>query len=210
MKNSWIKIKRIILNFLKYSFILFVSFNLIILLVSHFGASCKSNSEIQKYDIIIVLGIPADAGCKPGQVMKDRVLKGIELYNHGFAKNILFTGSSVRNDCFEADVMAAYAISQGISRASIIKENKAKNTFENAYFSVAKMIELNYTSAAIVTSQAHVRRSCAIFSKFDIDFTTYGANNPPDISKSQLLFWRMGERMILAHHIIFGYPEVNN
>lgn len=208
MKNSWIKIKRIILKILKYSFILFVCFNLLILLVSQLGASCKSNLEIKKYDIILVLGIPADEGCKSGQVMRDRVPKGIELYNLGFAKKILFTGSSVRNDCFEADVMAAYAISKGIPAASIIKESKAENTFENAYFSVAKMKELNYVSAAIVTSQAHIRRSCAIFSKFDIDFTTYGASNPPDISKSQLLFWKMGERMILTHHIIFGYPEV--
>jgi len=208
MKNSWIKITRIVLKNLKYSFILFVCFNLIVLLVSQLGASCKSNLKIKKYDIILVLGIPADEGCKPEQVMRDRISKGIELYNLGFAKKIVFTGSSVRNDCFEADVMAAYAISKGIPATSIIKENKAKNTFENAYFSVAKMKELNYTSAAIVTSQAHVKRSCAIFSKFDIDFTTYGANNSPNISKSQLLFWKMGERMILTYHIIFGYPEV--
>ncbi len=114
------------------------------------------------------------------------------------------------NNCTEAEVMAAYAISNGISKNHILKETRAKNTFQNAYYAIAQMKKLNFESAAIVTSEPHIKRSCAVFAKFDIDYTMFSANNPANIPKLQLLFWKFGERMILTHHIIFGYPETSN
>ncbi len=204
-----IKIKRIIIRLIQFFFISTALGILLILIVPYVNDSCKSNSEIKKVDIIIVLGNPATDDCKPGQIMRDRVTKGIELFNLGYAKKILFTGSSVRNNCTEADVMSTYAILNGIPETSIIKEGRAKNTYQNAFYSVAKMEELNFTSAIVITSEPHVKRSCAVFSKFDIEFAMFGANNPTDISKTQLFFWKFGERMILTHHIIFGYPKNN-
>jgi len=156
-----------------------------------------------------VLGSPATDDCKPGSIMKDRVAKGIELLKLGIGKKILFTGSSVRNKCTEAEVMAAYAISIGVSKNHILKESRAENTYQNAFYSIAQMKKLNLKSAAIVTSEPHINRSCAVFAKFDIDYSMYSSNNPANISKFQLLFWKFGERMILTHHIIFGYPETS-
>ncbi len=202
-----IKIKRVILRFILFFLISLVLGIFLILVVPYFNNSCKSNSKIKKFDVIIVLGNPATDDCKPGQIMKLRVSKGIELFNLGYAKKILFTGSSVRNNCTEADVMSAYAILNGIPETSIIKEGRAENTYQNAFYSVAKMKELNFNSAIILTSKPHVKRSCAAFSKFDIEYAMLGANNPTNISKIQLLLWKFGERMILTHHIIFGYPK---
>jgi uncharacterized SAM-binding protein YcdF (DUF218 family) len=180
------------------------------IVVPYFGASCKENSDIEKFDVIIVLGSPADDNCKPGFIMKYRVDKGIELLKQGIGKKLLFTGSSVRNNCKEAEVMKAYAISKGISKVEIITETRARNTFQNAYYSSIKMKKLHFTTAAIVTSEPHIKRACTVFAKFDIDYAMFPANNPEDISKLQLFFWNFGERMILTHHMIFGYPEVSN
>ena len=58
-------------------------------------------------------------------------------------KKILFTGSSVRNNCTEAEVMATYAISKGVSKTNILKETRAENTFQNAFYSVEQLKELN-------------------------------------------------------------------
>lgn len=207
MKSIFLKIIKIFLKIIKYVFIVFFCINLLFLVVPIFS-KCNSNSDLKKYDVIIVLGIPANSNCKAGPIMKNRVEKGVALYKLGLAQKILFTGSSVRNSCSEADVMAEYAIAIGVPKENIIAENKALNTFENAHYSVIKMNELDFTTAAIVTSQAHVKRSCAIFSKFNIDFTTFGANTQ-NISTLQSLFWNMGEKMILTHHIIFGYPKVH-
>jgi len=201
------KIKQIIKKLITIFFISIVPGILLVLFVPYFSNSCKSNSEIKKADVIIVLGNPATDDCKPGQIMKDRVSKGIDLFNLGYAKKILFTGSSVRNNCTEADVMLAYAILNGIPETNIIKENRAKNTYQNAFYSVAKMKELNLKSAIVLTSKPHVKRSCEAFSEFDIEYTMFGTNNPTNISKMQLLLWELGERMILTHHMIFGYPK---
>ncbi len=200
-------IKRILIKLLKYFLISIALLVLIVFSVPYFNDSCKNNSAIKDFDVIIVLGNPATVDCKPSSIMKNRVDKGIELFNLGYAEKILFTGSSVRNNCTEADVMAAYAISKGIPKSSIIKEQRAQNTYQNAYYSVAQMNILNFTTAAIVTSQPHVKRSCAVFSEFDIKYTLFGADFSSHISKTQLMLWQFGERMILTHHIIFGHQK---
>lgn len=204
-----IKIKKILKSFIKFLFITWVLGILLTLIVPFFGGSCKSNVDLKKFDVIIVLGSPASNDCKPGSIMKDRVDKGIQLLRSGVANKILFTGSSVQNSCTEAEVMSDYAISKGISKIDILTEIKAENTFQNAYYSVAQMHKLHLTSAAIVTSEPHIRRACIVFAKYDIEYKMFPANNRPDISKLQLLFWKFGERMILTHHIIFGNPEIS-
>ena len=202
-------IKKILKGVIKFIFISLFFGILLTLIVPFFGDSCNSNSEIKEFDVIIVLGSPAEENCEPGFIMKGRVDKGIELFKKGVAKKIMFTGSSVRNNCTESEVMADYAISKGVSKFDILTETKAENTFQNAYYSVNQMKELHYTSAAIVTSEPHIRRACAVFAKFDIHYAMFPSNNPADISKLQLWMWKFGERMILTHHIIFGYPEIN-
>jgi uncharacterized SAM-binding protein YcdF (DUF218 family) len=197
-------ILRIIKKLIKYFLISLVIINLLVLIIPIFGGSCKSNSETNKYDVIIVLGAPASDDCKPSVVLQGRIDKGIELFKQGYSDKILFTGSSIYNSCTEADVMAEYAQLNGIPESSILRENRAENTYQNAFYSVEHMRNLNFTSAAIVTSEAHIRRSCAVFSKFDINYSMFAAKNPKGISKLNLLFWKFGERMILSHFIIFG------
>ena len=202
-----IKTKQILRGLIKFFFISFLFGVLLTLIVPFLSNSCRKKSNIEKFDVIIVLGNPATDDCKPGLVMENRVTKGIELLRSGIAKKILFTGSSVMNNCTEAEVMAAYAVLNGVSKADILEENRAKNTFQNAYYSIEQMKKLNFTSAAIVTSEPHLKRACAVFAKFDIVYTMFPSNNPKNISKLQLLLWKFGERMILTHHIIFGYPK---
>ena len=201
------KIRQILIRIFKFFFIsLFIGF-ITTLLVPYLNNSCTKNPKIKKYDVIIVLGSPAENNCEAGSIMKDRVAKGVELFKLGIGKKILFTGSSVRNNCTEAEVMETYAISKGVSKNQILTEIRAKNTFQNAYYSVKQMKELKFTSAAIVTSEPHIKRACAVFAKFGIRYAMFPADNPVEISKLQLLLWKFGERMILTHHIIFGYPE---
>lgn len=198
---------RIIKRLLKYIFLSFLFFNILILIISTlFSPPCNS-TNIDKYDLIIVLGSPATMDCKPSSVLKDRIDKGIAMYKSGFANKILFTGSSVHNNCTEADVMAIYAMQKGVPKASIVKEGRAENTYQNAFYSVAYMHKNNLMTAVIITSTPHIKRSCIVFSKFDIQFGTYGIINPENSSKLGMFFWNMGEHMILSHHIVFGFPE---
>lgn len=199
---------RIIKKLLKYFFISFVVFNFLILIIPFlFSPKCNSDISIHKYDIIIVLGSPATLDCKPSAILKDRIDKGIVLYKKGIANKILFTGSSVHNDCTEANVMSEYAILNGIPKENIVMEDRAENTYQNAFYSVAYMKKNDLKTAAIVTSLPHIKRSCIVFSKFNVKFNTFGAEKPKNTSKIGMLFWFMGERMILSHHLVFGFPD---
>ncbi len=198
---------RIFKQFFKYVFLSFLLFNILIVIISSFfSPTCNANTKTNKYDLIIVLGSPATENCTPSTILKDRIDKGIALYKQGLASKILFSGSNVHNRCTEADVMAVYAEQQGVLEADIIKEARAENTYQNAFYSVDYMHKNHLKTAAIVTSQPHVKRACIVFSKFDVSFAMYGANQPKNSSKTAMFMWSMGERMILAHHIVFGFP----
>ena len=172
-------------------------------ILPYFG---RDGSETNKknYDVIIVLGAPATNECHPSLMMQQRVSKGIELYKKGLASKIIFTGSSVANNCVEANVMYEYAVSKGVPDSTIFVEPKARNTYQNAFFSVGIMKQNKFKSAAIVTSEFHRKRASAIFSNYNIEYRLYSCNNPPIGIK--YFVWRIRENIILSFHTIMGYP----
>lgn len=155
------------------------------------------------YDVIIVLGSPASDDCYPSSIMIQRVDKGLELLSKGFAPKILFTGSSVANKCVEADVMSEYAVAKGINDSTILIEPKARNTYQNAFYSVEIMKRNKFKSAAIVTSEFHKKRACAIFSNYDIEYKLFECDNPP--MGIDYIIWKIRENIILSYHTLMGY-----
>jgi uncharacterized SAM-binding protein YcdF (DUF218 family) len=192
---------------LKISLLLMLLSLLTINIVPSFCQECKGNSNVTQFDIIIVLGNPANDNCKPAPMMRERVNTGVELFKKGWADKILFTGSSVANQCIEADVMAEYAISLGVPDSCIIKESRAENTYQNAKYAVERLKEFNFKKAVIVTSKFHIKRSCNIFSNYDIEYSMYSSETPKDLSNLKLLIWKLRENTILTYHAIFGYSK---
>ena len=200
-------LKRIIKLFF-YSFLII---NILILIIPlFFNSSCKENKKLKKIDTIVVLGSPSKNDCTPHIIMQKRVDKAIELFNKGIAPIIIFTGSAVQNNCSEAQVMANYAQSKGIPKNSIYTDDHAQNTYQNAYYSQKIMIDHGFKKAAIVTSAPHIKRVCIVFGKFDLSYKMFPADFPKKFSKIEKMFWFMGERMILTHHLIFGFPDKFN
>lgn len=203
-------IVKLIKRIFKLFFYSFILLNLLILIIPFlFSSSCKETKTLKEFDVIIVLGSPANSDCTPHIIMQTRVDKAVELYKKGISKHILFSGASVQNSCSEAEVMATSAEKQGIPKDIIFKDSSAQNTSENAYYSVKIMKENGFKSAAIVSSKPHLNRACLVFSKYDISFKMFGANYPQDASVFGKIAWFMGERMILSHHLIFGFPRLN-
>ena len=188
-----------------YLFLLFfvfgcVLFNFILPYLGNEGNQTKRNT----FDVIIVLGAPASEDCSPSSIMIQRVNKGLELLNRSFAPKIIFTGSFVANNCVEADIMSEYAISKGVKDSIIFVEPKARNTYQNAYFSVEIMKRNKFKSAAIVTSEFHKKRASAIFSNYNIEYRLFECDNPP--IGIDYLFLKIRENFILSYHTLMGYP----
>jgi len=103
------------------------------------------NEVPQKSDVIIVLA--GDSG--------DRLSYGAKLYQSGYADKVILSG-------FGSDIIQQ-AVALGIPESSILLEDQARTTFENAKYSFKIMLDKVYKSAIIVTSPYHTRRSSIIF-----------------------------------------------
>jgi len=192
---------------LKIFFLIIIIGIIAINIIPIFSETNYGDTMLPKFDVIIVLGNPANNDCKPAQIMTSRVNEGIKLYLSNYANKIIYTGGNAANNCIEADVMADYSITKGIPDTVIIRETNAQNTYQNAYYSVKIMNNLNFKSAAIITSDFHIKRASNIFANYNISYRMFEAKIPNDISFIEKIIWHFRENIILTYHSFFGYSK---
>ncbi|WP_017756474.1 YdcF family protein [Calidifontibacillus oryziterrae] len=109
----------------------------------------------KKSDVIIVLG---------GEITGERTKKAVELYNQGHGDKLIFSdGTDLSWRTKAVDEMVALALDLNVPKEDIVKETDSRSTYENAFYSKAMMIENNWTSAVVVTTEWHTKRSQFIF-----------------------------------------------
>ena len=91
----------------------------------------KDNTTQDSFDVLIVLGTPADADGNPSPSQLARVTEAVHEYERGVAPRIIFTGGAVANRFVEAQVMARTAEAQGIPASAVLEDPEARNTMEN-------------------------------------------------------------------------------
>ena len=138
------------------------------------------NTQRTHFDAIIVLGYPANADGTPSPVERARVLEGVREYRRGIAPALIMTGGSAHNQHVEADVMADFAIKQGVPATAVLREEQAHDTIQNAYYSMQLMQSHGWKSAEVVSSRSHLPRASLIFTRFPLDYRMHGAPNPPE------------------------------
>jgi uncharacterized SAM-binding protein YcdF (DUF218 family) len=136
-----------------------------------------SNTARDSFDAIIVLGSPADADGNPTPVQLARVTEAVQEYERGVAPRLIVTGGSIANHFDEAQVMARTAEAQGVPASAVVIEPNARNTIQNACYSVRLMKTRGWTSAEVVSSASHLPRAGLIFSHLPIEWRVHAA--PP-------------------------------
>jgi uncharacterized SAM-binding protein YcdF (DUF218 family) len=139
-----------------------------------------SNTSATHFDTLIVLGYPAQRDGTPRPEMRERVMEGVREYRAGVAPRIIVTGGAAHNHYVEADVMAKLAESQGVPASAILEENQAKDTIQNAYYSVRIMEAHGWHSAEVISSHSHLPRASLIFAHFPIAWRMHAAPTPPE------------------------------
>ena len=139
-----------------------------------------SNTSAAHFDTLIVLGNPAKRDGTPGPEMRERVLEGVREYRAGVAPRIIMTGGAAHNDYVEAHVMAELAKAQGVPATAIVEEGQAKDTIQNAYYSVKIMQAHGWHSAEVVSTHSHLPRASLIFAHFPITWRMHAAPWPPE------------------------------
>ncbi len=143
--------KKIIRIFLYFHAFLLVALLLTHCSFSHYARKSYENAAAEKpYDVIIVPGVPYEKG-DPSSVMKMRVLWAKHLYDSGYTRNIIFSGSAVYSPYVEGIVMKIMADSLGITPEHTFSETKAEHSTENIYYSWKMAREKGFQKIALAT-----------------------------------------------------------
>lgn len=135
----------------------------------------------QKYYFGIVLTGITNTANEPIDRIKfnkgaDRIVHAIQLYKKGIIQKILISGgvanlsSSGTNESHE---LKKFAIMCGVPDSSLVIEDKARNTAENAQFTRKLLNSTLKKNHILITSAFHIRRASACFKKEGIIFTSF-------------------------------------
>lgn len=121
---------------------------------------------IEEADCILVLGCQVKEGGEPSHMLRDRLQRGVEVYELGVAEKLLMSGDHGRTDYNEVETMKQYAIDKGIESENIFMDHAGFSTYESIYrakevFGVKKMV--------IITQEYHLYRALYIADKLGIE-----------------------------------------
>jgi uncharacterized SAM-binding protein YcdF (DUF218 family) len=162
-----------------------------LLVLSWLSASCAASSpaltQAGSRDAVVVLGHrPARDAHGLEAETEARVSRGIALYREGKAPRLVFTGGHTSPGASEAEIMGAYAESQGVPAQALRLETHSHDTIENARFTVDLLSSelARAPRVLLVTSDYHVKRASALFRCAGADVTSVG------VPLDALSFWQ--------------------
>lgn len=135
-------------------------------------------------DCILVLGCQVKDDGTPSDMLRDRLTRGIEVYNLGAAPKLLMSGDHGREEYDEVGTMKQYAIEAGIASEDIFMDHAGFSTYESVYrakeiFQADKII--------IVTQEYHLYRALYIAKQLGVeaygvasDYHTYAGQTMRD------------------------------
>ena len=131
------------------------------------------------YTYALLLGCPShnDGTMSSSQIKRCNL--AIDMYKKGLYDTLIISGSNVKNEYVEAEVMNTY-IRKRVEIPTIL-ETHARNTFEN--FKLSKEY-IQEQDVLILTSQTHAKRACAIAKQF---FSDYGCAWFKDLKMKHIL-----------------------
>jgi uncharacterized SAM-binding protein YcdF (DUF218 family) len=130
---------------------------------SHYAKKSYEKAAREKpFDVIIVPGVPYEKE-NTTSVMKMRIYWAKLLYDSGFTKNIIFSGSAVYSPFVEGIAMKVIADSLGIPSNHTFAETRAEHSTENVYYSWKMAKQMGFQKIALVSDpfQSRLLRSFA-------------------------------------------------
>ena len=127
-------------------------------------------------DVIIVLGAAA-YDRNPSPVFKERIRHGIDLYQRGLAKHLIFTGGFGNRAPFsESQVARNYALKQNVPAPAILIETQSRTTRQNLQQAAILMKTHKFKRAIIVSDPLHMASALRLAREQGID--ALGSSTP--------------------------------
>ncbi|HEX4867950.1 MAG TPA: YdcF family protein [Acidimicrobiales bacterium] len=128
-------------------------------------------------DAIVVLGAAQYDG-RPSPVLQDRLDHALDLYQEGYANQIVLTGGRQEGDRFtEATAGYNYLRDHGVPDDDLLREVQGKNTYESLTAAARFLRERGETTVVLVTDGYHAYRVRAIARDLGLDAAVSPAPN---------------------------------
>lgn len=149
-------------------------------------------------DAIVVLGAAAyDA--RPSPVFTERIRHGIDLYERGHAKVLVFTGGYGDGARFsESQVARTYALRAGVPEDAILIETLSRTTWQNLARSRDLLSDHNLQRVIVVSDPLHMARALRLSRSLGID--AVGSPTPSSRFRSFRTQWRFLAREVYFFH----------
>ncbi len=133
--------------------------------------SVEEAANIDEVDCIIVLGCQVRDDGSLSHMLRDRLMRGLEVYNAGAAPKLLMSGDHGRKDYDEVGAMKQYAIDNGVPSENVFMDHAGFSTYETVYR--AKEI-FEADKVIIITQEYHLYRALYIAEQLGIE--AYGVS----------------------------------
>lgn len=168
---------------LKTAFIVFLCLAVVgtatlFIINGHVKASTKDRiltvqkaAALEDVDCIIILGCQVKDDGSLSHMLRDRLMRGLEVYEAGAAPKLLMSGDHGREEYDEVGAMKNYAIENGVPSENIFMDHAGFSTYETVYR--AKEI-FQADKVIIVTQEYHLYRALYIAEQFGVE--AYGVS----------------------------------
>lgn len=129
-------------------------------------------AELDDVDCIIVLGCQVKDDGSLSHMLRDRLMRALEVYEAGVAPKLLMSGDHGREDYDEVGAMKNYAIENGVSSENVFMDHAGFSTYETVYR--AKEI-FEADKVIIVTQEYHLYRALYIAKQLGVE--AYGVSS---------------------------------
>lgn len=129
-------------------------------------------AELDDVDCIIVLGCQVKDDGSLSHMLRDRLMRALEVYEVGAAPKLLMSGDHGREDYDEVGAMKNYAIENGVPSENIFMDHAGFSTYETVYR--AKEI-FEADKVIIVTQEYHLYRALYIAKQLGVE--AYGVSS---------------------------------
>jgi uncharacterized SAM-binding protein YcdF (DUF218 family) len=146
------------------------------ILIAAYAAIPASNTNLTRFDTLIVLGMPCLPDGSPSPTQRSRVLEAVREYQKGIAPRIIMTGGAAHNRFVEADSMKRLAIEQGVPANAILEETQSRNTIQNIAYTNRLMQQNNWHSAEIISNPIHLKRTALILAFYHLAWRTHASH----------------------------------
>ena len=135
-----------------------------------------------KGDVIILLGGGIYEDVRdltgsgfPGEDMLGRLVTAVRLHKRKNIPIIISFGSVYKDRNAGAPIVKRFLMDLGVEESQIILEDRSRDTFENAKYSIEICEQRGFTSPILMTSAYHLKRSCWVFEHLGMKINPFPA-----------------------------------